>query len=171
MAIENLKRVIEKTSDKKPGHAYKYYFTQLSKGIDISSARQLTRADYADFFRFHKAQYPKADQDTWLEEYFLKIADQGYIFAVYEGSNIASATDAPDVPYMADLIVDPGIATLEPFRRRGYAKVVLAALIKHAISLEKVPIWSCSAANIASSRLAESVGFKQLGEVVSLSNE
>ena len=168
-SVAHLKRMIEREFGRSPSHSRKYYFTRLPEGIDISSARQLTRSDYADFLAFHTAQYPEVDQHTWLEAYFVRIADQGYVFAVYEGGQIASATSAPDMPYLADLIVEPGIATLASFRRKGYAKTVTAALIQYLLSLGKVPIWSCAFANVGSATLAERVGYRQLGEVLHLS--
>ena len=170
-SITNLIRAIESAFERRPGHSRKYFFTQLPEGIDTSFVRQLTASDYSDFFRFYKAQYPKDEQDDWLEEYYMKITDKGYAFAAYQGVGIVSVADAPDVPYMADIIADPGIATLEPFRRRGYARAVLVATLKYYISLGMVPIWSCSASNAASSNLAESVGYAQFANAITLSSE
>ncbi|MBN1579482.1 MAG: GNAT family N-acetyltransferase, partial [Anaerolineae bacterium] len=54
------------------------------------------------------------------------------------------------------------------YRQRGYATIVVGALLKHLLAVPKVPIWSCAAANIASQRLAESVGYAKFADVVAL---
>jgi len=152
-----------------PQHALKFVFTVLPNNLDTSQARQLSRDDYPDFLHFHQQQYPNANAESWLKPYFNEIADKGCVFGVYTDGRLVSATDAPDVPYLRDRVVEPGIATLPNYRKRGYATIIVGALVKHLLATDKVPLWSCSAANIASRKLAERVGFVKFADVITLS--
>ncbi len=152
-----------------PRHAYKYRFVRLPEGLDTARARQLTRDDYADFLTFHTAQYPDAHQASWLQAYFNEIADNGYIYGLYVDGRLVSATDAPDLPYMDDVVVEPGINTLPSYRRRGYARTVVGALLKRLLGEGKVPLWSCDFANPGSQRLAEGLGYAKLADVITIS--
>lgn len=150
-------------------HAYRYRFVRLPEELDTARARQLTRDEYAEFLAFHTAQYPNAHQETWLQAYFNEIADKGYVYGVYVDGRLVSATDAPDLPYMADVVVEPGINTLPGYRRRGYARTVAGALLELLLSEGKVPLWSCSFANTGSQRLAEGLGYVKLADVITIS--
>lgn len=156
-----------------PQHTHKFCFAALPNDLDTSKARQLTRDDYPDFLHFHQQQYLNANAAGWLKSYFTAIADKGYVYGVYATSvsadqHLVSATDAPDIPYLQDLVVEPGINTLPEYRRRGYAKIVGGALLKHLLKTHKVPLWSCSSANVASRKLAESVGYVKFADVITL---
>ena len=164
-----LDKAIRDVFGRDPGHGVKHYFTSLPKGIDTSRVIQLTPDHYPDYLRFHSRQYPNANQETWLAEYFKRIAASGMVHAIFEGTDIVSSAGAPDVPYMPDKIVTPGINTLESYRRKGYATSCAFSQIQHILSAGKTPLWSCSANNIGSSRLAARVGFKTFAEMVTLS--
>jgi RimJ/RimL family protein N-acetyltransferase len=56
-----------------------------------------------------------------------------------------------------------GIATFEPYRRRGLATIMASALVEHALSQGISHVgWHCHASNIASAATALKVGFKKL---------
>ncbi|MCD6285813.1 MAG: GNAT family N-acetyltransferase [Anaerolineae bacterium] len=171
--LEQTKAGLAELLDVAPGractHAYKYRFVRLPDGLDTTLARQLIRDDYADFLAFHTAQYPDAHQESWLQAYFNEIADKGYVYGIYADGRLVSATDVPDLPYMADVVVEPGINTLPGYRRRGYARTVVGALLKQWLREGKVPLWSCSASNVGSQRLAESLGYAKLADVITIS--
>ena len=150
-------------------HVYRYRFVRLPEGLDTTRARQLTRDDYADFLAFHTAQFPSAHQESWLPGYFNKVAEKGYVYGVYVDGRLVSATDVPDLPYMADVVVEPGINTLPGYRRRGYARAVVGALLKQWLKEGKVPLWSCNFANTGSQRLAEGLGYAKLADVITIS--
>lgn len=152
----------------RPQHTFKYHFTTLPPDLDTTRARPLTRNDYLDFLCFHQRLYPEDNQREWLEPYFNRIADAGYVHGIYVDQQLVSATEAPDVPYMHNVIVEPGINTLPEYRQRGYATGVVGALLKRLLATDKVPIWSCDAANIASQKLAESVGYTRFADVIAL---
>jgi RimJ/RimL family protein N-acetyltransferase len=61
---------------------------------------------------------------------------------------------------MTDRHADIGVATLQPFRGRGYASAA-AALVARAIQATgRTPVWSCGETNQASLRTARKVGFE-----------
>jgi len=171
--LENTKAGLAELLGVAPGHAcahaYKYRFVRLPEGLDTTRARQLTCDDYADFLAFHAAQHPNAHQESWLQAYFNEIADKGYVYGVYADGRLVSATDVPDLPYLADVVVEPGINTLPGYRRRGYARTVVGALLKQWLEEGKVPLWSCNFANTGSQRLAEGLGYAKLADVVTIS--
>ena len=81
--------------------------------------------------------------------------------------SVVSVTNSPDIPFLPEIITEPGIDTLENYRCKEYARVVCAAYLKHAETSGLVPIWiwTCCHNNAASYRLAESLGFVKLCEL------
>ena len=148
-------------------HDYKYYFNQLPQNMDISHARQLTLEDYPAYLRFINTQYPNSDAETWLFAYFKDISAKGYVFGLFIDGALVCASDAPEIPYLKESVVDLGINTLFPYRGKGYAKIVLGAAVDCLVDLGKTPIVSCASSNLASQKLIESTGFKKLADVVS----
>ena len=166
--LTELKKLVKDKLGKHLQHNYKYYFTELPSDLDVSKAKQLTTHDYPAYLRFFKTQYPYSEADTWLEDYFLNIATKGYVFGYYVGKKMVSATDAPEMPYMRDSVIEIGINTLPNYRGRGYAKIVIGAMIEFLMSIQKVPIVSVVSSNTASQKLNECVGFVKLADVISL---
>ncbi|HNT78347.1 MAG TPA: GNAT family N-acetyltransferase [Anaerolineae bacterium] len=164
-----IKAQLRQHFDQQPQHAYLYYFNTLPDNIDTSRARCLTFNDYADFFHFHQQQYGECHQHDWLEAYFTAIARKGYVYGIYADGQLVSATDAPDIPYMEECIVEIGVSTLPHYRQRGYARSVVGALVKHLLATDKVPLWWCAYNNTASQRVAQSVGFVKLAQVLTIS--
>ncbi len=166
---DTVKTAVEAIFGKQPGSSNKYFFTELPESIDTSSARQLSLQDFNKYRQFFYTQHNKAQQDdAWLNKYFRGIVNQGYCFSVSVDDKLVCVTDAPDIPYMGDIIVEPGINTIAGYRRKGSARIATGALIKYLLSMKKVPIWSCGSSNTASAHLAESLGYRKLGVVVSL---
>jgi predicted GNAT family acetyltransferase len=73
------------------------------------------------------------------------------------------------MPYMEDKVHEIGINTLPEYRGKGYAKAATFACIKACIEKGKCPIWSCGINNVASEKLAYSVGFRKLADVLTIS--
>jgi RimJ/RimL family protein N-acetyltransferase len=144
----------------------KFVFGKLPDEIDSSRTVQLTRQDYPAFMKFQLEQYPQPTDMDWLEPYYNSLVDRGYVFGVFVDDHLVSATDAPDMPFMDDQVVEIGINTLKDYRGRGYAKTVVAGLIRHLIKQGMVPLWSCVASNEASRALALSVGFRELAQTI-----
>jgi hypothetical protein len=163
------KRIVKEKLGKDLHHDYKYYFTQLPTDIDTSKAKQLTEQDYPDYLDFFTTLYPNNQAETWLTCYFNEIASKGYVFGLFLGDKLVSASDSPSMPYLREKAVELGINTLPEYRNRGFAKIVLGAMLKFVISIQKVPIVSCSSSYIASHKLIQSVGFVKLADVISIS--
>jgi RimJ/RimL family protein N-acetyltransferase len=168
-SLDEFRKLVNDKVGKHLQHEYKYYFTELPSDIDISKARQLTTQDYPAYLHFFKTQYPNSEAETWLDGYFNEIAAKGYVFGLYVGNELVSTTDAPGMPYMRESVVELGVSTLPDYQGRGYAKIVIGAMLKFLMSIQKVPIVSCGSSNMASQKLIESVGFIKLADVVSLS--
>lgn len=150
------------------GHAVKFYYRGPIPTL-VSEVVQLQPDHYDDFLRFFQSQDPDANAEAWLPECYASLVRRGYAFGLFKDNQLISATDAPDVPYMDDLIVEIGINTLETYRNKGYAKMVVTAMLKYLLEAGKVPIWSCGGANHASERLALSVGYEQFADVLYIS--
>ena len=62
-----------------------------------------------------------------------------------------------------DLHADIGVSTLEQWREKGFATAA-ASLVAQEIQVRgKVPVWSCGEDNIASLRVAQKLGFTEVG--------
>ena len=150
------------------GHSLKFSYNAFPQNLDISQAVQLTRNDFRHYQLFFEAQHSGFSTEG-LKEYFESVVDHHYAYGVFQDRKLVSATDAPDIPYMSDLIVEPGINTLQGYRRRGYGRIAAGAMVDYLLKNGKVPIWSCRASNQASSRLAESIGYVRFADILSLS--
>jgi len=61
---------------------------------------------------------------------------------------------------------DVSIDTVEAYRRRGLARAAVSELIRRERARGLKPVWGAVATNVASQRLAESLGFERAGEMV-----
>lgn len=169
LEVDAVVRAVKKVYKRAPLVASKYYFAGQGQKVDISLARQLTGDDLPLYYDFLREMHGIVGRDDQSDAYFRRITDKGYCFGIFEADKLVCLVDAPDIPYMSETIVEPGIAVLSAYRRKGYATVAVSALLKRLAKEQKVPVWSCGAANIASAKLAESLGYRQLGTVISLS--
>jgi RimJ/RimL family protein N-acetyltransferase len=60
---------------------------------------------------------------------------------------------------------DVSIDTLPQHRRRGYAALCAAHMIRHMTAQGKQPVWGAVAENLASWRLAQKIGFAPVDEI------
>ena len=150
-----------------PGHSVKFFLRAAPSSPSIP-ARALTLTDEAAYLSFF-AQANGCSADDWVSEYFGDMVQDGMCFGVFENGILASCTDGPTMPFMANAVREIGIHTLPAFRGRGYARAACAACIHSLLSRNFCPIWSAGAENIASRRLAESLGFAPLADVYTLS--
>ena len=140
-----------------------FYFEALNPAIDASRACPLAEDDLPAFLRFFRAAYPDAREYGWIPEYFCRLAAQQRCFGIYEDGLLVSVADAPTIPYLTDLIIEPGIMTLPEFRRRGYAAAVCAAFLAEQLRRDLSPIWTCATDNGASAALAQHLGYRPFG--------
>ena len=131
-------------------------------------AQQLKQCDYGAFLDFFKKCNPSNKDKAWLKEYFLKIVSKSFCYGVFVDGKLVSATDAPSMPFMAEETQEIGINTLAEYRGKGYAKMACTALIKHLVDNNICPMWSTSKDNIASTKLANSLGFIKFSDELML---
>lgn len=149
-------------------HSLKFLFERLPSPPAVT-AIPLGPEDFPLFERFYVAQHGEGNRD-WLPDYFDDIARRGLVHGVIVDGALASATDAPTIPYLGDRIIEPGINTLAPHRRRGYAAAAVYAFLRAALARGFTPIWGTSADNLASIGLARRSGFVPFGHVLTISH-
>ena len=147
----------------------KFYYDKLPGYIGNTKVVKLCHNDYPEYLKFYKTQNPNSKADDWLEEYFYDICKSGLAFGSFQDNKLVSVTDAPDMPYIKNKVQEVGINTLSEYRGKGYAKAVTLECIKSIIEKGKCPQWSCAATNTSSEKLAYSVGFRKLADVITIS--
>jgi GNAT superfamily N-acetyltransferase len=66
-------------------------------------------------------------------------------------------------PFETESLFDVAVYTLDPYRRRGLARVVFGAMAALQAEAGRRPVWSAYAANDASLALASTLGFADAG--------
>jgi len=120
----------KKLKRKKMSHHKFFWFDALNPAIDYPRVRQLSEADLPAFMCFHERAYPEASDRSWVLDYFHSLVAQRRCFGIYEDDELVSVADSPQVPYLSELVVEPGIMTLPDARKKGYASAVCAAFIQ-----------------------------------------
>lgn len=128
---------------------------------EYGNAQVLKKADYPLYEEFFRLTSPTADPTGWLQEYFEEKAEKEYFTGYFMNGKLVSVCDAPDMPYMEDVIQHTGIVTLKNERRKGYAKLTAALAAHHLIENGICPQWECHVENVASIALAESIGYEK----------
>lgn len=80
--------------------------------------------------------------------------------AVVDGRVVAIAQSSAG----SDRYADVGIHTLEQWRGRGFATTTARLVAESIQQAGKTPVWSTSAENLPSIRVAEKLGFAKIGE-------
>ena len=57
---------------------------------------------------------------------------------------------------------EPRIDTLEKYRQKGFGKICSSTIVNCYLEKGYTPYWECEKTNLASSRIAESIGFSKL---------
>ena len=150
-----------------PKHAVKYVYHGAPAAAPAAQARTLTEENYADYEAFFLAAYP-GSQVGWLREYFDDMVQNHYCAGVYADGMLVSCADAPSMPYMPDKVQEIGIMTLPTYRGRGYASTACRQAAENIVKGGRYPIWSHAYENGGSRKVAESVGFVKLADVLML---
>ena len=79
--------------------------------------------------------------------------------AVVDGDIVAIAHTYAET----DLHADIGVSTLEQWREKGFATAAASLVAEEIQARGKVPAWSCGEDNFASLRVAEKLGFTEVG--------
>jgi GNAT superfamily N-acetyltransferase len=83
----------------------------------------------------------------------------GIVYGVVAGGLVASFAFAHRIGLMEDTIADLGVDTAPAYRRRGYAKTVVSAVVEHVTRKGGQALYGCRPDNGASLATARSVGF------------
>ena len=83
----------------------------------------------------------------------------GIAYGVVADGMVVSVAFSHRTGIMEDLVADPGIETAEHYRRRGYAKTAVSAVVEHVTRAGGEARYGCSPDNRASIATARSVGF------------
>lgn len=130
---------------------------------EYGDARVLKKSDYPLYEEFFRSNSPKINSLGWLKDYFEEKAEKEYFVGYVQDGKLVSVCDAPDMPYMENIIQHTGIVTLKSERRKGYAKRTAAMAAHHLIENGICPQWECHVSNTASIALAESIGYEKYG--------
>ena len=121
---------------------------------------------------FSKKIHPNAKttgkDGNWLYKYFESITKKELCFGIVLDGKLVSATDSPTIPFLNDKFAMIGINTLPEYRKKGYAKTLVSAIIASILKQDKFPLWSCAEGNIGSVKTALSVGFEKFGDMISI---
>ena len=93
----------------------------------------------------------------------------GIVYGVVADGMVVSVAFAHRSGVMEDRIADPGVDTASAYRRRGYAKTVVSAVVEHITRAGGEARYGCSPENYASRATARSVGFVPYGTSLVLS--
>jgi hypothetical protein len=151
--------------DNKINHNIKYVHKGTNRPVS-AKAKTLCANDYADYEAFFLRCFP--GNNDWLQEYFDEMVLHGHCVGAYEDGIIVSCTDGPTMPYMSEKVQEIGINTLPEYGGRGYATAVCVKAAENILANGKVPQWSTGVDNIASQKLAESVGFAKISDILTV---
>jgi RimJ/RimL family protein N-acetyltransferase len=164
--IDSLRLLLKETFLTDVGKNIKYVYKNRVE--NPLPALVLNAAHYDLFLEFFRANNPDNGDCSWVKDYFLEIASKNYCHGIIVDNKLVSVTDAPDMPYMPDLVQEIGINTLKEYRGRGYARAACVSLTKELLSRNICPVWSTGEKNTASDRLARSVGFEKFADVLTV---
>ena len=88
-----------------------------------------------------------------------RFLEKGKGYCVMKGDNIASWAFSAAVTSEE---IDIGIETAEEYKNKGLGKIAANAMIKYVIEQGKAPVWACHHTNIASNKMAQSLGFVKI---------
>ena len=92
----------------------------------------------------------------------------GTAYGVIAHGMVVSFAFAHRTGVMEDRIADLGVETSREYRRRGYAKTVVSAVVGHITRSRGEALYNCSPNNDASIATARSVGFVPFGTSLKL---
>lgn len=85
----------------------------------------------------------------------------GDLFAVLEAGEVRSFAY---LRRLSDEVWEIVVETAAPYRGRGYGKSVVSAATEAVLQRGHIPVYSCDEFNVASRRLAESLGYRTYAE-------
>jgi RimJ/RimL family protein N-acetyltransferase len=167
--IESIKLFLENIFQKEINHNIKYIYR---KRIKNKMNVEILKPDQSELFiDFFKTNNPNIKEYSWVKDYFIDMASKRFCHGIILDNKLVSANDAPDMPYMSNIVQEIGINTINEYRGKGYAREVCISFIDELLSRNICPLWSTTKANIASDRLAKSIGFEKLADIYTMNME
>ena len=105
------------------------------------------------------AQAPTEVQGNGYKTHGAMVTDGIAAGAVVDGDIVAIAHTYAET----DLHADIGVSTLEAWREKGFSTAAASLVAQEIQARGKVPAWSCGEDNFASLRVAEKLGFTEIG--------
>lgn len=131
----------------------------LSDLMFAGNASLLRRHAHGDCRRLTDTSLPAAEDLALPTHCF----PDGIVYGVVIDGRVVSYAHAHRAGVMEDSIADLGVETAPGYRRRGYAKTAVAAVVDHITRAGGEALYKCAPANLASAATARSVGFVPYG--------
>jgi ribosomal protein S18 acetylase RimI-like enzyme len=132
-----------------------------------AAAHLLRRHHHGDCRRLTDASIPAAPGLSLPEHCF----PDGIAYGVVVGGWVVSVAYAHRSGVMEDRVTDLGVETAPGYRRRGYAKTAVSAVVQEITSRGGEALYMCSPENLASRATALGVGFVPCGRSLVLATK
>jgi hypothetical protein len=126
----------------------------VTQPLPNETVRLLTLADVE---RLAKA--PTEVQGNGYKTHEAMLTDGIAAGAVVDGNIVAIAHTYAQTNLHADI----GVSTVEQWREKGFATAAASLVAQEIQARGKVPVWSCGEDNTASLRVAQKLGFTEVG--------
>ena len=166
MQTEDAARILQSVWGIVPSRLTKFVYDSLPK-IE-TKAYKMTAGDVELYKAFFMAYSPNATDISWLDEYYNDIVSTGFCYGEMIFGKLVCMNDLPGMPYMENVVREIGINTLPDYRQKGLARRVCTSCIHAMVQSNICPQWSTQNTNEASARLAHSIGFKKMADVMTI---
>lgn len=143
---------------------YRMYKKESKNDIDISKVISINNEQKKEYFNSFKI----IKDDVYKEKKWKEISKNNFLNGIIKDNKIVSMGYISDINYGMGNIV---IQTIEEYQNRGYGKMVVEKISQEALKNGVLPIYWVENKNIASIKLAESLGFKKVVDEIVVSRE
>lgn len=143
---------------------YRMYKKESKNDIDISKVISINNQQKKEYFNSFKI----IRDDVYKEKKWKEISKNNFLNGIIKDNKIVSMGYISDINYGMGNIV---IQTIEEYQNRGYGKMVVEKISQEALKNGVLPIYWVENKNIASIKLAESLGFKKVVDEIVVSRE
>ena len=134
---------------------YRMYKNEGKNDIDISRVISINNGQKKEYFNSFKIRR----DDVYKEKKWKEISKNNFLKGIIKDNKIVSMGYISNINYGMGNIV---IQTIEEYQNRGYGKMVVEKISQEALKNSILPIYWVENKNIASIKLAESLGFKKV---------
>ena len=143
---------------------YRMYKNESKNDIDISRVISINNEQKKEYFNSFKI----IRDDVYKEKKWKEISKNNFLNGIIKDNKIVSMGYISNINYGMGNIV---IQTIEEYQNRGYGKMVVEKISQEALKNSILPIYWVENKNIASIKLAESLGFKKVVDEIVVSRE